>query len=95
MPPGISYSFAAGIKKGGKMKLRIFGEKQASEERFLMLDDRGDGSIALAVADENGIVIEQGYLLAIKSNGRIKLYSDVSKDLGFELNNEGRIEIEK
>ena len=44
MPPGISYSFAAGIKKGGKMKLRIF---------------------------------------------------DVSKDLGFELDNEGKLKIEE
>ena len=77
------------------MKLRIFGEKHASEERFLMLDDRPDGDIAVVAVDINGIAIEQGYLLAIKSNGRIKLYSDVSKDLGFELDNEGRIEIEK
>ena len=95
MPPGISYSFAAGIKKGGKMKLRIFGEKPASEERFLMLDDRGDGDIAVVVVDILGIAIEQGHLLAIKSNGRIKLYSDVSKDLGFELDNEGKLKIEE
>jgi hypothetical protein len=69
--------------------IRLYGEKNTQDIMLRLVRDGND--IDLVVVDCDGETISS--LIGIQSDGRIVLYSDVADDLGFELDDDGRVEM--
>lgn len=78
------------------MKLEIYKEKETKQEEKLVLRlIHGGDSVKLCAVDEDGSVLDGGYLLSIgDSDGDIgvKRCKYVSDSLGFDLDDDERIE---
>jgi len=75
------------------MKFKIYKPKEEKEEIFFKLEQERD-SIKLVAVDEEGKVISDGYILRIKTNGRIYLYPAINEKTGLSLDEEGRIKLD-
>ena len=60
---------------------------------LLKLHSYFNGTVALVAVEKDGTILKNGYILTINSSGMITRNSDVSDQLGFVLDNEGRITI--
>lgn len=69
-------------------------DKQPDKDVYLKLVFDGD-DLDLVACDEYGETYTAGYLLEITSDGKLCLYSDVDEALGFCLDKNGRIQVEK
>lgn len=79
------------------MELKIFEEDKEDKTKppvCLRLVEGYEGIILIA-CDEDGGERNLGNLLKISKNGKIYLCQKVNKNLGFQLDSNGRIEVEK
>lgn len=53
---------------------------------------RDDGRVYLVAVDANGVIVSQGYLLEITKRGTIRRTHRVSESLGFQLDEDGKIQ---
>ena len=53
-----------------------------------------DGCVSLYAVDSYGKPVDAGFLLDISSDGTVRLASGITKDLGFDLTEEGRLKVE-
>lgn len=77
------------------MKLEIYREKEPEQEnivRLRLMD--GSSGIFLTAVDKNGDVVGGGFLARITTSGTLKLSSNVSEEIGLQLDGHGRIIIE-
>lgn len=79
------------------MKLEIYDEKKVKEEKKkvrlrLIRDDYGN--VILTAVNKNGKRFEDGNLIYFDSKGCLKRNCGVNPDLGFVLDDRGRIKIE-
>jgi len=75
------------------MKLEVYNSPKPEEEVIrLKLTEHGP-NVALMAVNKDGNVVLGGYLLVITLNGHIKLSRNVNADLGFELDEFGRINV--
>ena len=80
------------------MKLEIFNKAPEPVEKVvrLRLVSMMGNEIALIAVDENGKMVDHGCLLGLDSDTRtVYRNRDVNKSLGFNLDDEGRIWVEK
>ena len=78
------------------MELEIWDEKQDEEEPVrLRLVKRDSGDITLIAVDEEGDKIRWGNLLTLRSNGSVYRHEGVNENLGFDLDDLGRIGISR
>ena len=78
------------------MKLAIFTQQKEPEQLIrlaLVPCESGDGSIGLICVDKDGKPIPQAKILFIHPSGRLYLSPGMQKDLGFQLDMRGRIEV--
>lgn len=83
------------------MKLHIY--ESASEHKsacgekevYLKLVKGLDGRIHVVACDKDGRESTCGYLLSFMPNGKIMRQQGVGSYLGFELNKEGQVKVEK
>lgn len=59
---------------------------------YLRLDHSSNG-ISVVVCNNNGEVVESGYLFSLLNNGTVLMYSAVSLDLGLRLDDDGHIKL--
>ena len=69
---------------------KVYDEK--SEEVYLTLISFS-GGIELCAVDRTGKAMKQGNILSILQSGGIKLTVAVNPDLGFQLDEKGRVKI--
>lgn len=72
------------------MAFKIFEEKSNKEIQLRLVED--DGDIDLVVVDSDGDIME--HILSITSAGKLKLYHNISDDLGFKLDSDDKLIIE-
>ena len=76
--------------KGMKMKLEILEKKSDVGVIKLNLVDEGDGICVVGI-DRNG---HEWYLLSLQNVGTVKMFGCLSNELGFKLDDMGRIKVE-
>ena len=69
---------------------RVYDEK--SKEVYLKLQSFS-GGIKLCAVDRTGKSMKQGNILSIEQNGCVELDRSVNPDLGFQLDEKGRVKI--
>ena len=69
---------------------KVYDEK--SEEVYLKLQSFS-GGIKLCAVDRTGKAIRQGNILSIEQSGCVELDEAVNPDLGFQLDEKGRVKI--
>lgn len=77
------------------MELKIFEAKEKVKQQVYLRLVEGYEGIILIACDEDGGERNLGNLLKISKNGKIYLCQKVNKNLGFQLDSNGRIEVEK
>ena len=78
------------------MKLAIFTQQKEPEQLIrlaLVPCEYGDGSIGLICVDKDGQPIPEAKILFINPSGRLYLFQRIRKDLGFQLDMRGRIQV--
>lgn len=78
------------------MKLEIFDQPKKTELKIrlaLMPSPIDNGSVGLVCVDEKGRPLWDAQILYINPSGRLYLSKGMRKDLGFQLDTQGRIEI--
>lgn len=71
------------------MKMKIF---ESTEKRVLVrLIDWDVDSVALVVVDEDGRRLRNGTILVLQSDGLVRRSAGIDPDLGFQLDDQGRI----
>ena len=75
------------------MKLCIFTEPEKAEPVLFLKLENFLGDVTLGVCDASGITIAGCNILKITDNGTLTRYSHVNKELGFQLDGEGRIKL--
>jgi len=74
------------------MKLKIFGEEKEEKELILTLTKKWDGQmISVAACDSSGNIGEGGFLIGFTSEGKIQRFTNVSRELGFDLDEDDKI----
>ena len=77
------------------MYLRIQGEEKIEEKSvWLKLEQCGD-DIRVKIVDRDGLHIGGGYILTIFADGTIGRSANVSKALGFQLDDKGRVMLDE
>jgi len=78
------------------MKFEIFNEPQKSKEKLVTLRTvlDSDGCTIVAVKD-NGDFLLRGHLLRFQKCGKVLRFRDVDPDLGFALDEYGKIKLEE
>lgn len=78
------------------MKLEIYDEKKVEEEKKvrLRLVKNWDGHICLRAVDEDGDMIDRCALVYFSKEGHVGRYLGVNPDLGFDLDEKGRIKLD-
>jgi len=74
------------------MKFEVFGEKEQEKVTRLKLDIV-DGGVFLFVVDRDGNMVKDGRILLFQDNGTILLMHGVSKKLGFDLDEDGKVKV--
>jgi len=75
------------------MKLCIFNEPEKTEPVvFVKLESYLD-DVHLVVCDASGVTVIGSNILRISSNGTLIRFIDIDKELGFQLDEEGRIKL--
>jgi len=69
---------------------RVYGED--GKEVYLTLLSFSD-CIKLCAVDRTGTVMKQGNILSIEQSGYVELNEAVNPDLGFQLDEKGRVKI--
>lgn len=79
------------------MKFEVYKETESMPEKCktvtLRLIGRDEGNVDVVAVDDNGEPLEQGYLICFCNDGRLLMRSNISKNLGFKLNEHRQIEI--
>jgi len=72
--------------------LGIYGEKKKEEEKTfeVRITQDYDGSFIISCVDNNGEVLDGGYLARISKDG-IRRYTSVNDEFGFRLNEDGQL----
>lgn len=70
-------------------------EEEGEEVTKLRLMYTSHGKIYLAAVDDEGEPLRDGAIASILPDGTLRLYRSIKYDLGFQLDREGRIKIEK
>lgn len=81
-------------KEEKQMKLEIYSNEDSKEPVRLSLYRQDDGSITVRAVDEDGDCIDEGNLMTIRSNGKLYLHPRVRPDLGFPMDQRGRLLID-
>lgn len=78
------------------MKLEVYEEKEEKEKKTvrLRLKDYEDGDVSLLVVDKDGDEMKAGTLLVLQEDGTLYLNENISKDLGFKLDGDGKLKVE-
>ena len=77
------------------MKLQVYEPTTTKKEVIVRLKLGADGNDVTVIAvDEDGDRVDAGTLLTFKSNGTILRMHYVSDELGFAVDDKGRIEFE-
>ena len=77
------------------LKLQAYNPRETEENiTRVKLEDHGSGIINVVVVDEDGAQIDQGILFCLLPNGTIQRMPSVNPDLGFVLDDKGRIKFE-
>lgn len=78
------------------MKLEVYEEKEKKEKKTvrLRLKDYEDGDVSLLVVDKDGDEMKAGTLLVLQEDGTLYLNENISKDLGFKLDGDGKLKVE-
>jgi len=74
------------------MKLGIYNEEKEKESKVLRLTLENINGILLKAVDEKGKYISN--ICSITPNGKLRLCHSISKSLGLDLNEDGRINLE-
>lgn len=93
--PSVGKRYLNHQTKERNMKLEIYSEQLKMSERItrLRLEKSGD-EISIVAVRENGSYIDSGHLMRFFPGGQIRLFQHVNPDLGFDLDEEGRIKIQ-
>lgn len=77
------------------MKLEIFEEQEEDKDDVVRLRLRRDttGVIEVVAVDRYRNTVDNGSILWFDENGRLYLNHSISKELGFDLDEKGRIKI--
>lgn len=77
------------------IKLAVYGEEEieADPTVYLRLHARTDGSVMLSACNRVGINKPLGALVKVNRNGTVHIMKGISRHLGFQLDEEGRIVI--
>ena len=81
------------LERRKSVELKIWGE-EGTDTGYLKLIRQGD-NIFLVIISPDGGLIDGGFLLEITREKKVILDKGISPTLGFKLDSEGRIEIEK
>ena len=74
------------------MKIRIFDHPETRKEKTVRLGlKQSDNNVVLVVLDKTGCVTPGGNLLEIRADGTFRRIEHVSHNLGFELDEMGKI----
>jgi len=74
------------------MKLKIYSEsKEEQAPVYLKLIEGADGDVKLIACDEAGNRVFGGNILALTPAGKIQVHQNVSPDLGFQLDQKGKV----
>ena len=77
------------------MKLCIFNELEKAEPVLFLKLENFLGDLHLVVCDTSGITITGGNILRISDEGMLMRFPNVNKKLGFQLDEDGRIKLER
>ena len=78
------------------MRVKIYNEqKEIIEEELILRLKREGGDVQLVAVDEDGKDIAGGILLAVTSEGTVRLYGSVTEDIGVQLTEGGCIKTEE
>ena len=72
------------------LNLKVFEDEKTSKEVMLQLFSSADG-INVAVVDRDGDRIMGGNLVTFCKEGYLMFHGAISRDFGFELDNDSRI----
>ena len=77
------------------LKLQAY-KPQPEEEKItrVKLYDHGSGNVTVIAVDKDGNRVDQGILFCLLPNGTIQRMPSVNPDLGFVLDDKGRIKFE-
>ena len=77
-------------------KLQVYNP-QPEEEKItrVKLEDHGSGIINIVVVDKDGNEVAKGNLFQLLPNGKIQRLRYVNPDLGFVLDDRGRVKFEE
>ena len=73
------------------MKLAIYTDTPDVEKTLILKLEHSMYGISLVVVDEEGAPVPAGTILDISGAGRVLFRDNVHPDLGFDLNDEGRV----
>jgi hypothetical protein len=74
------------------MRLKVLGNKDTDKTVYLQLSEDGDGDVRLQAVESNGDVVSS--LLLFTTDGLFYRCPYVDQSLGFELDDDGRIQQE-
>jgi len=74
------------------MKLEIFGDPSREVVRLRLVED-DDGEVSVCAVRANGECVDYGVLLSFAEDGRMRREVRISPDLGFDLDDYGRIKL--
>ena len=74
----------------------VFDEKKKCEERlYFKLENWDENNVMIKIVDGTGNEIEAPYICRInKKTGRIYIYEYVNRELGFDLDEKGKVKVE-
>ena len=77
------------------LKLQAYNPRETEEKSTrVKLEDHGSGIINVVVVDKDGNRVDQGILFCLLPYGTIQRMPSVNPDLGFVLDDKGRIKFE-
>jgi len=76
------------------MRIKIYGESEAEEEKVLILRLEQDGDeVILKAMNEEGEEINDGVLLGIGPDGKVNLWGGISTEVGLQLTKAGFVKV--
>lgn len=74
------------------MKLEVYGSEKNKEPVVrLKLEETCCGEIELHAVDRCGEIVRDGLILSVSSDGRFVRFPNVNDDLGFALDDHGKV----
>jgi len=74
------------------MRLEVWPVTElAGALRLALLKDESQGHLELTVVNAFGMPVPNGSILRIRPDGYLQRYTEVNKELGFQLDRQGRV----